>query len=509
MKSRCILVIAVMAALCVVLLAFGCGATQSKEPRPSDEPIIGMVAATAAGVESPTPLKGALVDMKEQDKPPPEPLEAIEFPGQPVTASSSVRAVWDGAATPGLGYRIHDSDVVVRATFVSASSDSLRFNAVEYLKGTGPTTFDVAAPTDSRPTNWDQREAVLFLTHPGAGGAAGASGSTYGFTKAWGTEYYSGTLPEGYTIGSRSPAWLPSSPSGGASGQSDTSTTYIVDSQSPGGELNPTVSLVDLREIIGWQAGGEGIEDYDDCVLWSVEYENFYRDYEAFWGFPWNNHIIEKEILSGAPAGTLIDTSDRSNLTHRLYDKRTLSGHDAALFSDRVADDDSNAANGYMINLESSRPLPPGTYQFTQHSQMAAMQPCNFTPELHKLYWVVTATHVGDALHETLFDPVALGAGVGVDGVSGVLEPAEFSVGETSTSVTGLKWESGKVVLSLSTQVSLEGYRLEFIELDGSVGLSLEVDDASVDAGAGTLTWEVSGRPWEDGDLLMLRIVGG
>ena len=34
----------------------------------------------------------------------------------------------------------------------------------------------------------------------------------------------------------------------------------------------------------------------------------------------------------------------------------------------------------------------------------------------------------------------------------------------------------------------------------------MDVGDAAVDAGAGTLTWRVSGEPWEDGDMLMLRI---
>ena len=78
----------------------------------------------------------------------------------------------------------------------------------------------------------------------------------------------------------------------------------------------------------------------------------------------------------------------------------------------------------------------------------------------------------------------------------------------TSTSITGLKWENGSVVLTLSPYVSLTGHKVEFIELDGLVGLSLDVDDAAVDSGAGTLTWGVSGQPWEAGDLLMLRIVG-
>ena len=76
----------------------------------------------------------------------------------------------------------------------------------------------------------------------------------------------------------------------------------------------------------------------------------------------------------------------------------------------------------------------------------------------------------------------------------------------TSTSITGLKYDDSNVVLTLSPHVSLSGQKVEFIELDGSVGLSLEVSVATEDSSAGTLTWSVSDQPWGDGDELMLRI---
>ena len=55
------------------------------------------------------------------------------------------------------------------------------------------------------------------------------------------------------------------------------------------------------------------------------------------------------------------------------------------------------------------------------------------------------------------------------------------------------------------------GHRLDFIELDGAVSLSLVVDEATVNPStgsgqAGTLSWTVAEQPWHDGDLLMLRI---
>ena len=69
-----------------------------------------------------------------------------------------------------------------------------------------------------------------------------------------------------------------------------------------------------------------------------------------------------------------------------------------------------------------------------------------------------------------------------------------------------LEWRNGSVVLTLDPYVSLAGRELELIDLDGSVALELGADTAVIDDKGGTLTWTVTGQPWEDGDLLMLRI---
>ena len=42
--------------------------------------------------------------------------------------------------------------------------------------------------------------------------------------------------------------------------------------------------------------------------------------------------------------------------------------------------------------------------------------------------------------------------------------------------------------------------------MDGSIDTTLDVSDATVNQTAATWTWSVTGAPWEDGDLLMLRI---
>ena len=173
------------------------------------------------------------------------------------------------------------------------------------------------------------------------------------------------------------------------------------------------------------------------------------------------------------------------------------SGADAALFN-----------HTWPLRATTTRPLPAGEYRFYWAEQNELFSLCDGVPEALKTRdeIVVTVTPPPDTLHEAFFDPVMLGAGVGADGSNGVIKPTAFSVDGTSTSITGLRWDNGSVVLTLSPHSSLAGQKLDFIELDGSVGLSLETSSATEDTTAGTLTWSIPNQPWHDGDMLMLRI---
>ena len=108
-------------------------------------------------------------------------------------------------------------------------------------------------------------------------------------------------------------------------------------------------------------------------------------------------------------------------------------------------------------------------------------------------------------MHEAFFDPVTIGSAVGADGTNGVLDPAGFSVGGTTTTISGLKWENGTVTMTLSPSVSLAGRRVDFIGLDGLAFLTLYFDNDRRGSG-GVYTWMVRDQPWQAGDLLMLRI---
>ena len=220
---------------------------------------------------------------------------------------------------------------------------------------------------------------------------------------------------------------------------------------------------------------------------------------ENEWGRDYN-HQHEKEISSGAPAGTevYVDIEAERFAEDPIPDSLDIDvlllhlGQDGDLF-DKV----------WPRNAVTGRPLPQGTYRFYWFVQGPYNALCDGVPELVKTRdeVIVTVTASEGTLHEAFFDPVTLASGVGADSSNGVLNPASFSVDGTSTSITGLKWESGSVVLSLSPYSSLSGHKLDFIELDGSVSLSLAVSSATEDSSAGTLSWSVSDQPWHNGDL--------
>ena len=57
--------------------------------------------------------------------------------------------------------------------------------------------------------------------------------------------------------------------------------------------------------------------------------------------------------------------------------------------------------------------------------------------------------------------------------------------------------------MTLEPPASLAGHSLDFIALDGTVSTTLRAADAT--SNGGTLAWDVASKPWNDGDLLMLR----
>ena len=427
-----------------------------------------------------------------------------------------------GAATASLEERIYSADVVVRATLLSVEADGYRFQAVEYLKGTGPKSFTVQASTANRNARWDGREAVLFLSRAAGGQRNNARSNTPGAaftftdTTAIGdyiepsyAQAYAGSLLTGDTIDRNNPVWLPAVETSGSSGRGSrstdgTSNDYITD-RSPGGRNDPTVSLADLRTKIAWIEGAtDAGEEYRECIQASLNNIRYRRDWEAWYGAPQRKYPpLDYEIASGAAKGTVVVSSSFAS-TSKYHGAAFLDSPDASLFGIDYVDDDDDPGNGWSLAITTARPLPAAVYTATEQFQPARYFPCDFVSPTNQVPTEVTVTAPEGTVHEAFFDPATLSTGDGYDGTAGTLEPAGFSIDGTTTAITRLKWRDGSVLMSLAPYVSLSGHHLDFIALDGTLAHTVAVGDATRDGD--TLSWPVDANPWPAGDQIMLRV---
>ena len=67
-------------------------------------------------------------------------------------------------------------------------------------------------------------------------------------------------------------------------------------------------------------------------------------------------------------------------------------------------------------------------------------------------------------------------------------------------------FESGIVKLEFTPHDALAEHVVHFIELAGTVSLTMDVVDAMVDSTSDALGWTDSSQPWDHGDQLMVRI---
>ena len=446
--------------------------------------------------------------------------------------------------------QIFAADIVVVATLVSVTAaveadgdlylpvQSLRFRSSQYLKGTGPTEFVVEVPIDEfeptirskalenaqvtialRNTEYDSRPGVLFLegpltstgastststTNPSPANSPGSSTTTttYNFVvrilpiPSW---EYSIDTDEKVWAPAKDTESLPSSPSSRGRSATNTNPEYVIDGKtSPPTTMTLTALQSRISEIASEIAQGANIPGYKDCIGKKFRRENVYQDYEPL--------VQPFTVSSGADPATQVlegwDVYGGYSVYRNFYEE----GRDAEYFGTTIIDDDNDPGR-YSFAFGPNRPLPEGLYEVEFNYQLPYQIPCDYR---HAAMYKdeVTAEAPAGTLHEAFFDPVSVGTAVKADGSNGVLKPMSFTVGGTSTEITSLEWSNNEVVLTLGSFVSLSGYVLEFIALDGSVSLSLNVADATVDGGAGTYSWQMTSQPWADGDQLMLRIRG-
>ena len=436
-------------------------------------------------------------------------------------------------STPGLNERVYYADVIVRAKLIESDHKMeeidtrygighrfvlvFRFEVLEYLKGTGNGELVALATGPGLPvfstreaaeqlerelkkrglplydTRWDDREAIVF----------GYEREMAGWP--WpGPLYWFG---DDYSIDGYRRIWLPSAaPLTGRESDAVASQgmTFLLDPpdvsgvSARSGEGEPvqprTLSVAALRDLVvetdKVRLAAEKDETHRECLqvrhLWEGHIESYRQA-----GFV--SSRIDFFSDSGLPIRTLIH--DGESIPGTTW----FEGKDQDLF---------RYEEGDFLAL---RPLPAGEYMFHQNHQSPEMISCNYYSDELRTFRlrVVNVTAPEGTLHEAFFDPVAIGSAVGADGVVGVLEPASFeSGGGASAAIGGIAWESGKVTMSFSPSPPPADHHVDFIALDGSTALRLDVDDASLasDGGSHTLTWTVCDRPWNPGDKVMLRI---
>ena len=384
-----------------------------------------------------------------------------------------------GGATATLNMRIYLSDTVVLARFLSSGNNELRFRALEYLKGAGSTEFAVSADTTDRNSEWDSRETILFLStveEDTVGTRSDETAFIFADTvpeayDEFHDSYFNPSLPAGYTIGKRNPVWLPLLETTTSSRSATEEKLFIIEILSPTGVTEPSVSLSELRSQIAWQEGGDGIEGYDSCISFGLQYEQYFRHIEESRGASYNqppHPPAKRELTSGFGEGVIINEFAFSN--RASYDKMWIEGGQSHLFDRSIVDDDEVPSNRYSSEITTTRPLAQGLYTFTSRNTPYYLLPCGFDAIYNRLDWEVAIVAPTGTLHEAFFNPVALsGGGVGATGSSGVIDPDGFTVGSDDVEIDGLEWRSGSVVLELDDYVSLSGQTLDFIELDGSI----------------------------------------
>ena len=438
-----------------------------------------------------------------------------------------------------------------------ANALEFRFKVLEHLKGSGGSEL-VAIAVDwyeffatraeagagaedflgERDTRWDAREAIVFLhdDDPYLPSTGQADRYLLWFLRnTYGQEIY--------TIASPSKMWLPAAsdslpvpvdqarassgaaPSGGAQrflleeppsgGGAVLSGMARALSGNQGASQAATINLADMKtkiaELDAEVGEGDGSEEYRECVRFKYEWENWVsltkeeRAAEGEGGYDYDRY--DHALASGQAAGNVFHTYEYWHIWVVDYGE-TIPSKYARMFQ-LDGQDEGLFVVEYPGEVSPARPLPAGEYRFYFIRMEKGLVVCDGLPEEERTSkeHFVTVTAPSGTLHEAFFDPVDLtGGGAGATGSSGAIDPDEFTVGSDDYEIESLVWRSGSVVLTLDDYVSLSGQTLDFIELDGSIDTSLDVSDASVNQTAATWTWSVTGAPWEDGDLLMVRI---
>ncbi len=514
-KSPRIYVTLLSLTACVLVLLSGCGKATASVPAPTS-----------------TTAQPTMIDTS-QPFVPPSSLDELIFISDVI---AWVRLIEAQPGTEWINYTDNPGDLPIF---------EFRFQAIEYLKGSGDNEFMVKVPVvkwqvsdrdsaeslaedafDARDRSWDNREALVFLrAEPvlyGLPPVTGASDqTTYQFIGP-GFNEYPVDIHEYAIMSSYNRAWLPSSAPNGASGAvGSVEPEYFTEappsqSQGAAGVVSasaPTISLSEIKRRIKANddllTANRDVPGYEECIEWKLRHDAEIQ----------SGHIrafsVDASIPSGRSEGHRLSSKYAES---QYYSKWWTTGPDSDLFILRMVEDpDNDPSTGYEWEHVTTRPIPRGVYRVFYSVQSAPWVPCNYNPDestddlKDRREIVVVATAPPGTLHEAFFDPMDIGSAVGSDTDNGVLDPTSFTLeGVGSVNINRIDWKLGKVEVELDPHSAsgFANHHIDFIALDGSVTLRLDLNDAAEVEQDGTraLAWNVCAQPWESGDLLMLRM---
>ena len=508
--------IVVSTLLFMTVVAYACGGTQSAGIVPTPVPEVSSSSATSTTNTANSNYVGnqSQTGAASVSVPPP----AISVPAPAVSAPAPAASVPPPAAAsrpptypfvpPTLDERIFFADVIaiVRPISVEPSVLSLQFTTeqpqyspfvqsgyevIEYLKGDGDPEIIVDAKNIF--VTYSNVEQALQIAESKAAAQLSELGDRGAVVFLQRMQYNPDSVLD-VSRKANETEWRQHNVQTGLFSASqdvgNASTTFNAASGSAAVVGNEAFSIGELRERIEAMESlireGEGIDGWEYCIRSRFFQENYLRARE----FP---SVFDVEPFpSGLPAGSIIDEFDTTS------PKQWFTGANEHLFH-------------YGANeITTTRPIPSGAYEVQSHFQESEWMPCDYVPPPDT--WRYNFESAASTLHEAFFDPVDIGDAIGADGESGVLQPEWFESEEGETVIERIEWSEGQVDTELSPATDLADYRMDFIELDGSVALRLAFDDAValVDADdVATFAWGVCEQPWADGDLLMLRIAEG
>ena len=471
LQKRQSLALAVAIASLLVLLYVGCG--PADEPKPPD----GANGQESGYGEYTVPYLGEIY------------MEELALRSEVI---ARVRFNAAQQTIEGLRYTHADGSTID----VYAAALIVTFDVQEYLKGNGGsqvravlvdgdsrewTEAEVRAKDEDllafRDKQWDDREAIVFLSKAPLVPRTLQVGDLYYMT------FLRANGEHAYTVSSRwAKAWLPDAapPSSSGRGRRRLWRCATILNERPGRRKRGDQTIqrpVGVHDAWGAKdvhskpgaevTAGGGSERYRKCLIGKYDWKYDVVDRKAFLAALGEEYQRQfaRELASGSPAGSevyeggkALQFSDTTKASEPTWSDIAVikSGQDASLFN-----------HTWPLIATTTRPLPAGEYRFYWAEQNQFFALCDALPDDYKTRdeVVFTVTAPENTLHEAFFDPVTLASGVGADSSNGVLNPAAFTVDGTSTSITGLKWDSGSVTVTLSPYSSLSGHKLDFIEL--------------------------------------------